>query len=66
METALSILNLLNAATPGIAQLILLIKNTDGTVSVGVLLDQADSQFDANIKQASDWFKAHPTATFKG
>ena len=60
MEMALTILNLLNTAVPGIAQLILLIKNTDGTITVAQLLDQSDKQFDANIKSATDWLKAHP------
>jgi hypothetical protein len=59
MATALMIVNLLNAATPGIAQLILLIRNKDGTISVGALLDQADAQFDKNIAQASEWLAAH-------
>ena len=53
MNTALAIVNLLNDATPGIANLILLIKNQDGTISVGAILDQADSAFDANLKQIS-------------
>lgn len=60
METALAIVNLFNAATPGIANLILLIKNKDGSITVARLLDQADSQFEANLKEASDWFKTHP------
>jgi hypothetical protein len=60
MEFALAIVSLINAATPGIASLIMLIKRNDGSVSVITLLDEADSQFDANIKQASDWLAAHP------
>jgi hypothetical protein len=60
MDQAIQIMTLLNAAAPGIAQLILLIKRNDGTVSVVALLDEADKQFDANIAQASDWLKAHP------
>jgi hypothetical protein len=24
------------------------------------MLDEADAQFDANIKQASEWLKSHP------
>ena len=62
MGTALMILNLLNSAVPGIASLVLLIKNTDGTITVAQLLDQADKQFDANINTASNWLKAHPQA----
>jgi hypothetical protein len=59
METALAIVNLFNATSPGIASLILLIRNRDGSITVAQMLDQADSMFDANIKEASDWFKAH-------
>lgn len=61
MGTALAIVNLLNAAAPGIAQLVLLIRNQDGTISVGALLDQADAQFDKNVQQVADWYKSHPT-----
>jgi hypothetical protein len=58
VETALNIVNLINAATPGVAQLILLIRNSDNTVSIGTILDQADAQFDANIKQIEEWMKS--------
>jgi hypothetical protein len=60
MELALAIITLLNTASPGLASLIMLIKRNDGSVSVVTLLDEADGQFDANIKQAGDWLKAHP------
>jgi hypothetical protein len=60
METALAIVNLLNAAPPGTANLILLIRNKDGSITAAQMLDQADSKFDANIKEASVWFKTHP------
>ena len=60
MGTALAIIQLLNAAAPGIAQLILLIKRNDGSFAVMPLLDEADAKFTENIKQASDWLKAHP------
>jgi|WetSurMetagenome_2_1015567.scaffolds.fasta_scaffold42080_4 hypothetical protein len=59
MELALAILNLLNVASPGIAQLVLLVKQKDGTIGVVQMLDQADAQFDANMKQASDWLAEH-------
>jgi hypothetical protein len=36
------------------------IRNKDGSITVAQILDQADSKFDANIKEASDWFKTHP------
>lgn len=60
MGLALQIIGLLNAAEPGIASLILLIRRKDGTVAVGTLLDEADAAFDANIAQASAWLKANP------
>ncbi len=60
MDKAIQIINLLNAAIPGIASMIQLIKNQGGTVSLTVTLDQADQQFDANLQQVTDWFKAHP------
>jgi hypothetical protein len=60
MELALGIATLLNTAAPGIASLIMLIKRKDGTISVVAMCDEADGQFDANIKQAADWLKAHP------
>lgn len=60
METALAIVQLLNTAAPGIASLILMVKRTNGTVSVIALLDEADAQFASNIQQAKDWLAAHP------
>ena len=60
MDTILQILNLLNATAPGTAQLILMIRKNDGTVALVGLLDQADAQFEANLKQAQDWLAKHP------
>ena len=62
MDKAIQIVNLLNAAIPGIASAIQMIKNQDGTVILTVTFDQADQQFDANLQQVTDWFKAHPDA----
>lgn len=59
MDTAIALINLLNAETPGIAQLIIMIKGTDGVVSVVALLDAADAKFADNLKQAKDWLAAH-------
>lgn len=59
MDTAIALVNLFNVATPGIAQLIVMIRNTNGTISVVALLDEADTKFAANIKQAQDWLAAH-------
>jgi len=60
METAIKLLALFNATAPNVAELILLIRRKDGTVSIVTVLDEADSQFAANIKQAQDWLAAHP------
>ena len=59
METAIAIVNLFNAVTPGVANLIVMIKRKDGTVAVLSILDEADSKFDGNLKQATDWLQAH-------
>lgn len=59
LQTILSIMNLLNAATPGIASLILAIKNQDNTVSFLVTLDAADAQFSANLTEAQKWIDSH-------
>lgn len=60
MDTAIALVNVFNATAPGIASLIAMIRRKDGTVSVVVMLDEADAQFNANIKQAQDWLAAHP------
>lgn len=60
MELALALIGLFNAVSPGVAQLILLIRRKDGTLGVVALLDEADAKFDANIAQATEWLKAHP------
>lgn len=59
MELALAIATIFNLAAPGIAQIVLLIRKKDGTVAVVPMLSEDDAQFDANLKQAADWFKAH-------
>ena len=59
METALALLTLFNAASPGIASLILLIKRDDGKISVVALLDEADAKFSDNISKAKKWLESH-------
>ena len=59
LATIINIISLFNAAEPGIASLILLIRNKDGSLSVPVILDQADAKFNANLKQATDWLATH-------
>ncbi len=61
MELALAIATLFNTVTPGIAQLILMVKNANGTVSIIPLLDEADAHFAANITQAQAWLATHTT-----
>jgi hypothetical protein len=66
MELALAMVNLLNAAAPGIASLIMVIRRKDGSIAIGTMLDEADAQFAENLGQAAAWFKAHqpsPTVT---
>lgn len=59
MTTALLIAQLLNASTPAIAEIILLIKKSDGTIAILPMLDQADSKFQENLQQAAKWLEAH-------
>lgn len=59
MPLALALIQLFNTASPGIAQLILLIKKKDGTIAVMPLLDEAGKDFADNISQAQEWLKAH-------
>ena len=57
MGFALGIVQLLNAAAPGIAQVVLMIKKKDGTIAVIPLLDEADAKFDANLKEAMEYLQ---------
>lgn len=70
MAIALAILQLLNAAAPGIAQLIISIRAKtggvttvevapDGGVIVRAQLDENDTTFQADVQQAAEWFKTH-------
>jgi hypothetical protein len=59
MAFALALVTMLNAATPGIVQLIMMIRKNDGTVSVVAMLDEADKQFAENMNMALEWLKAH-------
>ncbi len=55
MDQILKIIDLLNAAEPGIAKLVLIIARKDGTVTLASLHDETEAQFDANVKQVADW-----------
>lgn len=63
MELALAIVTLLNAAAPGIASLIMIIRRKDGSIAIGTMLDEADQAFADNLGQAAAWFKSHQTQT---
>ena len=58
-----AILALINAAIPTVASLIVAIKGTGGTDSIGVLLDSADANFDKTITDTTAWLAAHPATT---
>jgi hypothetical protein len=53
-----AILAILNLALPEVANIIVAIKGKDSGAAA-VILDQADAQFDANIKLVQDWMAAH-------
>lgn len=58
-----AILALITAAIPNVANLIVAIKNADGSVSVGTLLSAADADFDSTIQTTTAWLAAHPATT---
>lgn len=55
-----AILALINAALPNVANLVVAIKNANGTISVGTLLSEADANFNQSIQQAQAWLAANP------
>lgn len=59
METALALVQLFNVAAPGVAELVMMIKKKDGTISIVAILDEADAQFSANLDQAKNWLASH-------
>lgn len=61
MNFALGLIGLFNAVEPGIAQLVVLLKHKDGTVSVVTTLDEADATATSNLKQIADWMASHKT-----
>jgi hypothetical protein len=60
MELALLIAQIANTFAPTVSDIIMVIRKNDNSVSIVTLLDEADSNFNENIKQATDWLKAHP------
>lgn len=59
MGSLAAILGIINLTEPLVANIIVAIKNKTGGTSLIVYLDEADAQFDANIKQVQDWLAAH-------
>lgn len=60
MEFALALVSLLNAAAPGVASIVMMIRRKDGTVAVLPLLEEADAKFAQNLAEAAEWLKTHP------
>lgn len=55
VQNALDIINMVNAGMSTAASLIVLIRRDDGSIAVPVLLDEADKNFDENLKLAQEW-----------
>jgi len=60
IQTALDILNLANAAIPGILKLINLIQSAEGSMTVAQLREQAGAVFAFNHDQIAEWKRKHP------
>ena len=60
IETAIEIVNLINATAPGIASLILAIKGKNGKISIIQVLDEADPDFKETIAAGLEWKATHP------
>jgi hypothetical protein len=55
----LAILQLINAATPIVTNLILAVKHKDGSMTTVAILDEADAAFSQNMADAQAWLKLH-------
>lgn len=56
-----AILQIVNLALPLATKIIVgFKKNADGTTDINLTITQTDEQFNANLKQTTDWFAAHP------
>lgn len=58
MDLALAIATLLNTAAPGVAQVVMMIKETNGTITIMPLLDEANTNFNADITKGHAWLAA--------
>jgi hypothetical protein len=56
LDTAINIIGLINAGLPAAAQLVLMLRRTDGTF---LILDSAEAQFEANLAQAQAWLEEY-------
>lgn len=59
VDAAIAAMNTFNAVAPGIANLILMIRHPDGTISVATVLDKASDTFAQDVKTAEDWLASH-------
>ena len=55
MKLALLIARILAETGPEVVELILLIKRSNGTIAVLPVLDEADEQFEKNLKKIKEW-----------
>ena len=55
MNLALVIAQILSENVPEIIELVILLKKKDGTIAIIPILDEADEQFEANIKKIKEW-----------
>lgn len=55
-----TILQLINLAIPNVANLIVAIRNANGTVDIGVQLSAADSDYQKTIDGIQAYIAAHP------
>jgi hypothetical protein len=60
------ILSLLSAAIPTATQLIAVIKDAQGNVTVGMLVNGADVDYDKTIAAGQAWLAAHPKTIAPG
>ena len=58
LALVLGIIQAANALAPDIAHLIVVVKHTNGSVSVITSLSEADATFAANMKQVNDFLAA--------
>jgi len=55
MDLTLLLTKFLIDTTPDVIELILLLKKKDGTVAIVPILDEADEQFEENIRKIEEW-----------